>query len=219
MHMPSFPKIYHIVHYDRLRSIINDQVIWCDAEAVRRFSQGIAIGMSNIKRRRLTELTLDCYPDLYVGECVPFYFCPRSVMLYLIAKRNHSELSYHGGQGPIVHLVADLHATIKWANQSCHRWAFTLSNAGAYYFEDRCDIRQLKEIDWTSVEARNWGGAGVDSKVREGKQAEFLLEKSFPWNLVTRIGVLNRQMYGQVRNTLSGALHKPAVEILPAWYY
>jgi hypothetical protein len=63
--------------------------------------------MSSIKWRRLEELTLkNSHPDLLVGECVPFYFCPRSVMFYLIHMRSH-ELPYKGGQGPIVHLEAD----------------------------------------------------------------------------------------------------------------
>jgi hypothetical protein len=72
------------------------------------------IGMNNIKQRRLTELTLDSHPGLYVGQCAPFYFCPRSVMLYLIHKRN-PELAYKGGQEPIVHLEADLRDAVAWA--------------------------------------------------------------------------------------------------------
>ena len=47
---------------------------------------------------------------------MPFYFCPRSVMLYLIHKANHPELDYHGGQGAILHLESDLNTVIAWAN-------------------------------------------------------------------------------------------------------
>ena len=81
--MPPFvaPKIYHIVHVDRLPSIIADGSLWCDAEIARRTEAnadiGTMIGMNSIKQRRLTELTLDSHPSLYVGQCVPFYFCPR----------------------------------------------------------------------------------------------------------------------------------------------
>ena len=58
---------------------------------------------------------MKCRPGLNVGDCVPFYFCPRSVMLYLIHRANHPELDYRGGQGPIVHLEADLHEAANWA--------------------------------------------------------------------------------------------------------
>ncbi|MFT5717080.1 MAG: hypothetical protein ACI9T7_001266 [Oleiphilaceae bacterium] len=84
----------------------------------------------------LQELTLTTHPDLYIGQCVPFYFCPRSIMLYLIYQANSPDLAYKGGQGPIIHLQTDLHAVVSWANQQQRRWAFTLYNAGSYFFED-----------------------------------------------------------------------------------
>jgi hypothetical protein len=60
--------------------------------------------MSAIKRRRVEELEVSCHPGTKVGDYVPFYFCPRSVMLYVIHRANHPDLSYRGGQEPIVHL-------------------------------------------------------------------------------------------------------------------
>lgn len=111
MIVPPNLKIYHIVHVDRLPSIIEDDQLWCDAEMVQRGETGTAIGMDKIKQRRLTK-TLNSHTNLYVGDCVPFYFCPRSVMLYVIYRANHSQLSYRGGQGPIVHLEADLRQTV-----------------------------------------------------------------------------------------------------------
>jgi hypothetical protein len=56
MAMPTHPKIYHIVHVDRLPSIVADECLWCDAEVSRRQSGGTAVGMSRIKNRRLHEL-------------------------------------------------------------------------------------------------------------------------------------------------------------------
>lgn len=213
MAVPAQPKLYHIAHVDRLASIVADGGLWCDAEVLRRATPGTTIGMNGIKQRRLDELTLSSYPDLHVGDCVPFYFCPRSVMLYLIYQANHPELSYRGGQGPIIHFEADLHAVVAWANQHGHRWAFTLSNAGSAYFEDRCDLAQLDEMDWDAVQARDWRGR------KEGKQAEFLLEHSFPWHLVERVGVHSRAIFQQVVDALPAQGHRPAVEIRTAWYY
>lgn len=215
MTVPANPKIYHIVHVDRLPSIIADGSLWCDAEIVRRAPPGTTIGMNGIKRRRLRELTLDCYPDLYVGDCVPFYFCPRSIMLFLIHCGNHPEMLYRGGQGPIIHMEADLNASVAWAAQNNRRWAFTLSNAGAYYFEDRCRLSQLNEIDWEAVQANRWSGNGK----KEGKQAEFLMENNFPWQLVEKIGVYSRTTYQQVVNALPNNGHRPIIEIQTGWYY
>lgn len=220
MSVPTQPKIYHIVHVDRLSSIIADRNLWCDAEVIRRSPQGTPIGMSKIKQRRLNELCLASHPTLHVGDCVPFYFCPRSVMLHLISCRNHPELTYLGGQEPIIHLEADLKTVVKWSNQSeGRRWAFTLSNAGAYYFEDRSDLAQLTEIDWQSVRANRWSGHGIASTIKENKQAEFLMEYSFPWHLVERVGVHSQPIFQQVMSSLPTAGHRPQVEIKQAWYY
>ncbi|GJL62588.1 MAG: hypothetical protein NPIRA04_12420 [Nitrospirales bacterium] len=134
-------------------------------------------------------------------------------MLYLIHKANDAELTYVGGQDPIVHLEADFYGTISWAEQNRLRWAFTLSNAGSGYFEDRCDLSRLDEIDWNAVHAISW------SHRKEGKQAEFLIEKQFPWELITRIGVCSYSIYEQVTTALRAAEYKPGVEIRSEWYY
>lgn len=174
MAVPVQPKIYHIVHVDRPPSITADGCLWCDAEIIRRSPPGTTVGMNHIKQRRL-QLSLTSHPQLHVGDCVPFYFCPRSIMLYLIYQGNHPDVTYTGGQGPIIHLETDLHRSVAWAQQHQRSWAFTLSNAGTRYFEDRCDLSQLDEIDWHAVQSNQWSGRGISPSVKEGKQAEFLL--------------------------------------------
>lgn len=213
MPVPANPKIYHIVHVDRLPSIIADGFLWSDAEATRRGAPGTTIGMDKIKRRRLNELQLESHAGLHVGECAPFYFCPRSVMLHRIHMGNDSELAYQGGQGPIVHLQADLRQAVAWADSKGRRWAFTASSAASYRFKDYCDLSQLDKVDWNVVGARFWQG------FRDAKQAEFLMERSFPWELVEFIGVLSPEIRDRVRAAMLGAGHQPVAAIMPGWYY
>ena len=213
MPVPAEPKIYHIVHVDRLSSIVADGHLWCDAEIAQRNPLGTTIGISSIKERRLRQ-PLTSHPDLRVGDCVPFYFCPRSIMLYLIYITNHSDLTYTGGQDLIIHLEADLRQTVSWAKDNNQRWAFTLSNAGANYFEDRCNLEKLNEINWAAVAAKYW----QNPDIQEGKQAEFLIECQFPWELVSRIG-LREPANHQTLAALQSAAHKPCVEIKDNWYY
>ena len=63
------------------------------------------------------------------------------------------------------------------------------------------------------MQARDWRAH------KEGKQAEFLLEQRFPWHLIERIGVKSAAVYSQVVNALPANGHRPAVEVLPDWYY
>ena len=218
MLVPTQPKIYHIVHVDRLASIVSEGHLWSDATMAGRQGTGTTIGIGSIKQRRLRK-PLRSHRVLHVGDCVPFYFCPRSVMLYVISRSNHPELEYLGGQTPIVHLEVDLQATVAWADTNGRRWAFTSSNAGSSYFEDYSDLLRLDKISWDAVEANQWSGTGVDQSVKEDKQAEFLVEGSFPWELVSRIGIRSRNIYARIQDALQGALHRPAVEIKPGWYY
>ena len=212
---PSKPKIYHITHVDNLTRIIARGGLLSDARMLEEGGPDQAIGMSKIKRRRLEEIEVTCHPGTMVGEYVPFYFCPRSVMLYLIYRGNHPELDYRGGQDPIIHLEADLYQVVEWANDKGVRWAFSLSNAGAYYVEFRSDLRNLHELDWVAITATDFR----DPDIKERKQAEFLVYGFFPFKLVERIGVYNETIRARVRRALAGSKHKPLVEIRRDWYY
>src|SRR5229473_2068861 len=147
---PAQPKIYHIAHVDRLPSIIADGALWCDRRIVSRAAAGTVIGMGGIKQRRLT-LPVRPHPGTYVGDYVPFYFCSRSIMLFVIHCANNPELAYRGGQQPIIHLEADLHRVLRWAEAEWRRWAFSLSNAGAAYAQFRASIDDLDQINWQAV--------------------------------------------------------------------
>ena len=133
-------------------------------------------------------------------------------MLYLIHKK-HEDLAYKGGQEPIVHLEADLYDTVAWADKNNRRWVFTSSNAGSWEFEDFCDLAQLGRIDWKAVQAKYW------SECKETKQAEFLVEGFFPWNLVQRVGVISCDLQKRATEVLKAARYKPSIEIKRNWYY
>jgi len=215
--VPDTIRIYHIVHIDRLASIIKDGFIWSDTVTRERHSAGTTIGMDAIKNRR-AHVRLSCYPDLFVGNCVPFYFCPRSVMLYLFYKNNHPDITYYGGQEPILHLVFNLKQAADWALRNNKRWVFTDTNAGSFYFNDYNDMNQLHMIDWNAVQAADW------QNCREQKQAEFLVEDKISWNLIESIGVFSRVQLDQANRIIHSSAqlyteHQPAVRVMKNWYY
>ena len=211
---PAQPKIYHISHVANLPSILEAGGLWSDSVMPARGGPTASIGMGSIKQRRLG-LAVKCHAGDRVGDYVPFYFCPRSIMLYVINQANHPELTFRGRQGPIIHLEADLREAVEWAKSEDRRWAFTLSNAGAAYTEFRDDTDRLGEINWDAVQARDFRTEAV----KEGKQSEFLVREFFPWTLVRRIGVHSPAIHTQVLRAMTGAAHKPPVEVLPDWYY
>ncbi len=136
-------------------------------------------------------------------------------MLYLLYMANHPGLTYRGGQAPIVHLEFDLERTAASADDSGSRWAFSLANAGAAYAPFRSDLAQLSEVDWSAVAATDFR----DPKVKEGKQAEFLVQRFVPWSLVERIGVRSEKVQREVLAALVNAAHQPPVDVLARWYF
>ena len=211
---PQNPKIYHITHLENVPQIV-DSLLWSDAERIRQNLNCKVVGMGEIKRRRLTELDVSCHRGSKVGEYVPFYFCARSIMLYLLAKGNHVDLSYQGGQRPIVHLETDVGRVVSWADSEGRRWAFSNGNAGTRYTQFFNSVEQLDVLDWAAINANPW----KDLIVRERKQAEFLVENSFPWDLVERIGVIDKTMADRVAAVISGARHRPEIVVAQSWYY
>ena len=205
-------KIYHIVHINNLPSIIADGYLYADAEMRKRQCNSVRIGMKKIKDRRMT-LPLTSRPGLHVGECVPFYFCPRSPMLYIFDRRNSLDIEYQGGQEPIVHLVADLIKAVDWIEANKLRWAFTNSNAGSYYFEDFADVKELNKIDWQAVQASQW------SECQDKKQAEFLVERCFPFALIDEIGVYSYSQLHAVNEIFSNYTTNMLTKIQKSWYY
>jgi hypothetical protein len=218
MAAPANPKIYHITSVSNLPRIIEDGGLFSDVEMLARGGPEVSIGMPDIKTRRLG-LPVRCHQGLTVGGCVPFYFCSRSIMLYLLHMANHPGLSNRNGQSAITHLELDLHEVVEWANRNNVRWAFTLTNAATTLAEFRSDLCHLNEINWDAVAATKWAGPNIPPEFREYKQAEFLVEQHIPWTLVSRIGVLSREIFGRAQDALEASHHKPKVEIKRDWYY
>lgn len=214
MAYPRETKIYHISHASNLSSILEDRALLSDRLMIARGGPSATIGMSAIKQRRLN-LRVHCYDDGFVGDYVPFYFCPRSIMLYVIHRGNSPDLQYRDGQAPIIHFRADLSEVISWAQRERRRWAFSLSNAGAFYADFRKRIEHFDMIDWAAVAATDFRS----TEVKEGKQAEFLIHEMFPWELVEVIGVQSMALVRTVKGLIAGSTHRPPVEFRPDWYY
>ncbi len=199
---------------DNLSSLIEHCGLYSDAKRIALGLDNTNVGMNAIKQRRLS-LHVDCHPGTCVGEYVPFYFCPRSVMLYLLHKGNHLDLTYRGGQGPIVHLVSSLKDVVAYLEKNDGKWTFTATNAGATYTQFYYDLSDLGEISWEAVRATDFR----DPEIKEGKQAEFLVFDFFPWELVAGIGVNSPAVCDRIEAALELATHKPMVKVKSNWYY
>lgn len=205
--------IFHITHIDNLPAIIESGGLSSDRRLLGASGDRIVIGYEEIKRRRLEELSVHCHPGTRVGDYVPFYFCPRSPMLYVIHRRNEG-LSFKGGQERVVHLVSTVELAVKAAAD--RPFAFSDGNAGTRFTQFSKDLNQLDSlVDWSAVQAHYWS----DPAVKERKQAEFLVHDTFPWPAIVAIGVINQSVEEDVKAIVGLTAHRPKIAVKPDWYY
>jgi hypothetical protein len=179
-------------------------VLWCDRERQQRNLACTNIGYTHIKLRRLTR-AVDAGAGGTLGDYVPFNFCPRSVMLYVIHKGHRD---YGGGQEHIVHLVS----TVSRAVALERPWAFSDRHAELAHALHFDDLARLNEVNWAAMPRRSW------ESVREERQAEFLVKGFFPWSAVIEVAAMTRKAAQRASATLERA-HVPPVAIRPEWYY
>lgn len=198
--------ISHITHIDNLARIIQAGCLWSDAKRIELGFANQNIGYSHIKQRRLLR-PVRVAAGGTLGQYVPFNFCPRSVMLFVVS-RGHDD--YRGGQDNILHLISDIE-TVQGLNSQCF---FTDIHADLDYAEQIDDFNRLAELDLARIKSeRYW------QEFKEEKQAEFLAFESVPWQAIGHIGVNNQATADQVNEVLGTVDHKPRVLVQPDWYY
>ncbi len=209
------PKIYHITHIDNLEKILADGRLYSDSMMKTNRNLLTDVGMTHIKQRRL-EKSVPCYPDTTIGDYVPFYFCPRSVMLFILHKGNHPDITYTGGQSNIVTLEFDLNAVVSWANQQSINWVFTDRNASTGYAMFYNTIADLGKLNWQAIHCPDFR----QSEIKDAKQAEFLVHQAIPVSLVTKIGVHHEAVGNQVKTIWARSGYNSVdIATLKEWYY
>jgi len=178
--MPLRPEerlIYHITDIENLPGIMAEEGLLSDAVMSER--DPTIIGDDRIKRRRLTQIRVPSAGHRFVGEFVPFYFCPRSPMLYSINLGNTGRPP--GCQRSIVHLVSRVSSAIDLGAS----WAVSDGNAAAFHTTFESTLEAIEALDWEAIDATYW------AENRHQKQAEFLVADFYPWSAFHEIGCQN----------------------------
>ncbi len=202
------PDIFHITHVKNLKRIIEEGGLHCDRKAQELKS--VNIGHQHIKQRRLDRV-VPLSPGGTVGQYVPFYFAPRSPMLYAISRGGVE--GYSEGQRPVIYLCSTVEAVVK----AGLRWVFTEGHADMGFTDFFDDLNDLEKIDWDLMKSRYWNDTDNDPDRKRRRQAEFLVHRFFPWELVSYIGVYDRSIAETVGELIKGG--SPDVGIQLGWYH
>lgn len=202
---PATTAIYHITDVSNLPGILQREGLQSDRAMAGEVHT--RIGYDHIKLRRLSETRIACCGDRFVGEFVPFYYCPRSPMLFVLNQGRTGRPV--GCQQTVIHLVS----TVADAIGLKRDWAISDGNAGAAYPSFYNELRALEQLDWDAIGARSWQGR------TNQKSAEFLVADFFPFTAIRTIGCYNSTVANEVAGMLAESRHRPTVLAHRDWYY
>lgn len=217
-------RLFHITAITNLPAVLAEGALLCKHVAQ---SKGIAYqniahaGAQGSRARKFVPHP----PGGLIHDYVPFYFAPRSPMLFAVNQGGVANCDSR--QADIAHIETTVEAV------TAHRLPFVFydRNATLAYSEACTDLDQIDtHIAWDLLIevprldgfCKYWKSDPSSDRHHdriERRQAEFLVKSRLPLNLITRIGVLNLDKATQVRTMLQQARLNIPVEAKPDWYF
>jgi hypothetical protein len=202
--------IMHFTHVANLSAIVERGGLLADTE-VRKIGGPLKdCADAGIKgRRQQTSITVP--PGGCVADYVPFYFAPRSPMLFRINKGGVS--TYPDGQEPLVYLVS----SVEGALSAGLTWVGSDGNCATSITRHYNSWPAMKSnVDWKLMGERIWKNTDEDGDRMRRRQAEFLVHKLFPLDCIEFLAVINDAMVDKVRSVVGQRF--PVVR-MNSWYY
>src|SRR4051812_19135854 len=173
----------------------------------------VDVADASIKARRMSK-RVPCGPGGVVGDYVPFYFAPRSPMLYRIQRGGVESVSSDPAR--LVYVVSSTEAVI----DAGLGYVFTDGNAAAAFTEFHDDAERLEEVvDWALMRATMWANTPEDPDRRRRRGAEFLVHRALPFELVDELCVYDAATWSAAAAAADDAGWDVVVRIRRGWYF
>lgn len=214
MCVPFPTPIYRLLHVDNLNMLLRRGVL----HAPKYISDDGLVyrTIHNIDIQRQRGITpVGCGPCGDLQDYVPFYFGPRSPMLFQL--HTGWVAGYTEGQEPLIYLLS----TAQAIQERGMRFVFSDGHGIACFTHWFDSLNDLDKVDWTAVYAKIWKDTVDDMDRQRRKQAEFLVYQQCGWELINEIGVFNSLTQGRVVDIFANYpadMRRPVV-LRPDWYY
>jgi len=204
--------VFRIEHIDNLDHILRNGMFTKAHASVN--PNHVFIGHAQLTADRHAWPVLPCdiaQPEEYgtLGDYVPFYFGPRSPMLYVI--KNGYQGVPRRSQRDIVYLCC----RFRIVEQSGTRFAFTDGHAKnrvtAFYGQSS----NLNNLHWGAIYAAKWNNREDDLDRERRKQAEMLVHDHVPPEWIDALVVYDDDVRTFAQNLLQRANHKAIVRVNP----
>jgi hypothetical protein len=202
---------YRIYHIENLNRIL--QVGLCSKNHPLSTSDFVPIGNPQIiNTRSSTKVRINGYGN--IGDYIPFYFTPRSIMLYNIVTGYWAPLVPKISKSDIIVIRCEINQLIK-----VNRFFFTNGQANDALTRHYNDLSKLNKIDWANIQNSNFSKSDDDFDRARRYQAEFLVYYHVPVEAIESIIVYNEGTAKFVKDELSQAGVILPVHISPKCFF
>jgi hypothetical protein len=201
-------RIYRMTHIENLPRLLEWGGDWSQKQATTRGLSKRPIHHTNIMDAR-ERTVIDVPPGGVAADYVPFYFGPRSPMLYAI---KNGKVDGCKDQTEIIYLVSTAEAV---AGEDLP-FVFTDGHAIISYVNHFNRLDDLPKLPWDAIRAQYWNNL-VDGRCK--RQSEFLVRDFFPIALVDEIGVANPKRLARVQEILAQTGASMKAKVCNGWYF
>lgn len=212
MSRPVPTTVLHFTHVNHLASIIEHGLV-ADSVAQAAGLLEVEVGNVGIKQAR-HDRAVPIAPFGVVADYVPFYFAPRSPMMFAIEHGNVP--TYAGGCDDLIYVATTAERLVELGLIVL----FTDRNAVLAVTSFVATLEQAEEsIDWPLMRARYWGNTRDYPDRRERRMAECLVHNLVPFEAFHRVVARNRRCATLAQATFDSLGIDMPVSVRPDWYF
>ncbi|MDQ6927422.1 MAG: DUF4433 domain-containing protein [Actinomycetota bacterium] len=222
MTTPHCGLLFHFTHADNLPTILAAGALLSDTTVNAQELLSTEAGDPEIKQRRRQQ-PVTCQPGGVVADYVPFYFAPRSPMMYVLWKGQVP--SFNGDHRDLVYFVSHVErmtaAEVPFAisDRNAAKTLADFTNDVSVLGDLTTGAPQSDFLDWAVMKATMWNNTRDDGERMERRMAEFLVQGEVPLGLLDGTAVQSEDRKAKVERLFAGAGLSLRVVVRPDWYY
>lgn len=198
---------FRLVHIDNIPLILKYGIV--RKNSVNASSNYVPIGDNSIINIRATKKVLN---NRTLSDFIPFYFGPRSPMLYVIQK-GFNNVARHNADD-IVYLVIKISDVINKGIKCYFTDGHALDSLTKFYESNR--LNQLNQIvDYDDVYQKYWC-SDDDLDLKRRKEAELLIDQDLPANFIKGIVVYSIEAREKI---IGYGVPESLVVVKPCYYF
>lgn len=198
--------IFRMTHIDNIPHILKFGVV--KPTSPYSNSKYVVIGDNKVIEARHAMI----FNNINISECIPFYFGPRTPMLYVIQNGFNGVTKF--APSSIVYIAVKLDTILENHIKCIFTDGHALSVLTKFYPNEKlADIDNI--VKYSDIFAKNWI-SDADTDLKRRKEAELLIIEDFPTNHISGFIVYDNTAKDQL---ISFGINESKIAIRPNYYF